>query len=88
MKVSVKDEGLGIPKDELLSIFDKFIQSSKTDNKAGGTGLGLSISKEIIKGHQGAIWAEHNPTGGAIIIFTIPVNTKVVKQNHLQSHQK
>ncbi len=74
LKVEVRDEGIGIPENELKSVFDKFIQSSKTDNKSGGTGLGLAICKEIIEGHQGIIWAENNPTDGATFSFIIPVN--------------
>ncbi len=69
---SISDQGLGIPDAELLTIFDKFIQSSKTKNGAGGTGLGLAISQEIITAHQGKIWAEHNPEGGAIFKFFLP----------------
>ncbi len=71
---SMYDDGLGIPESELEAIFDKFAQSSKTKNGAGGTGLGLAISKEIILAHQGEIWAENNPEGGAIMRFTIPKN--------------
>jgi len=72
IQVSVKDQGVGIPDDELESIFDKFIQSSKTKTGAGGTGLGLAICFEIIKFHQGSIWAENNPRGGTIISFKLP----------------
>lgn len=61
LSLVVKDQGIGIPESELESVFDKFIQSSKTVSQAGGTGLGLSICKEIIKVHHGRIWAE-NPT--------------------------
>jgi len=64
--LSIVDQGSGIPEEELLTVFDKFIQSSKTKSGAGGTGLGLAISKEIISMHKGKIWAEHNPEGGAI----------------------
>ena len=71
---SMYDDGLGIPEAELEAIFDKFAQSSKTKNGAGGTGLGLAISKEIILAHQGEIWAENNPEGGAIMRFIIPKN--------------
>ena len=46
--VSVKDQGVGIPEEELDAVFDKFIQSSKTKTGAGGTGLGLAICKEIV----------------------------------------
>ena len=75
--VSIKDEGIGIPKDELLSIFDKFIQSSKTKTGAGGTGLGLAICKEIIQVHNGKIWAENNPAGGATFSFMLPYEQDV-----------
>jgi signal transduction histidine kinase len=70
--VSVRDYGVGIPEDETETIFDKFIQSSKTKNKSGGTGLGLSISQQIIKDHHGRIWAENNPDKGATFYFSIP----------------
>lgn len=73
LSVTVKDQGLGIPEDELESIFDKFAQSSKTRSEHGGTGLGLSITREIIKAHSGTISASNNTDQrGASIIFTIP----------------
>ena len=74
IQVSVKDYGVGIPNQELETVFDKFIQSSKTKTGAGGTGLGLSISREIIAAHRGRIWAENNPKGGAIFRFELPLN--------------
>ncbi len=70
--VSVIDNGVGIPDDELQSVFDKFVQSTKTGPDAGGTGLGLAICKEIISAHGGTIQAMANPGGGAVITFTIP----------------
>ena len=70
--VSIKDEGLGIPDDELDYIFDKFTLSSKTSTGAGGTGLGLAICDEIISVHKGKIWAENNPEGGASFCFVLP----------------
>jgi two-component system, sensor histidine kinase LadS len=75
--VSVKDEGIGIPVDELESIFDKFTQSSKTNTGAGGKGLGLAICKEIIKAHNGKIWAENNLEGGATFSFMLPYEQEV-----------
>jgi len=79
IEVIVHDQGLGIPKDELDSIFDKFIQSSKTSTDAGGTGLGLSICKEIIEFHHGKIWVENNAnkqdsTSGSAFHFTLPLS--------------
>jgi signal transduction histidine kinase len=73
LRMSIEDEGVGIPEGEQTAIFDKFIQSSKTKTGAGGTGLGLAISKEIIEGHRGRIWAENAPQGGAVFHFVIPV---------------
>ncbi len=72
LKVTVTDQGIGIPENELTTIFDKFIQSSKTKTGAGGTGLGLAICKQIMEDHQGRIWAENNPDGGAVFSFILP----------------
>ncbi|MBT6499552.1 MAG: hypothetical protein HOK67_06580, partial [Deltaproteobacteria bacterium] len=72
LTVKIRDEGTGIPENELESIFNKFIQSSKTKTGAGGTGLGLSICQEIVKAHHGKIWAENNPDGGATFSFILP----------------
>ncbi|MCE2993839.1 MAG: ATP-binding protein [Alphaproteobacteria bacterium] len=71
--ISVSDQGIGIPEEELESIFDKFIQSSKTNKGAGGTGLGLSIAKTIIDIHGGKIWAENGLTGGACFKVLLPI---------------
>ena len=73
IKVTVADQGIGIPEGELEEVFDKFVQSSKTKTGAGGTGLGLAISKEIVEQHGGAIHAEVNADGGASFIFHLPV---------------
>jgi len=71
LSVSIRDEGPGIPDDELDYIFDRFVQSSKTKTGAGGTGLGLAIFKEIVEKHQGKIWAENNPEAGAAFSFLL-----------------
>ena len=78
--ISIKDQGPGIPHQELKSIFDKFVQSSKTDTGAGGTGLGLAICQEIIKAHSGRIWAENNTDNGATFHFTLPVKNSVFEK--------
>ncbi|MBU3914995.1 ATP-binding protein, partial [bacterium] len=72
LAVSIKDEGVGIPENELKTVFDKFIQSSKTKTGAGGTGLGLTICYEIVKCHGGEIRADNNPEGGAVFTFLLP----------------
>jgi len=72
VKLSVIDQGIGVPESERETIFDKFIQSSKTNTGAGGTGLGLPICKQIVADHRGArIWAEMNPDGGTIFCLIL-----------------
>jgi two-component system, sensor histidine kinase ChiS len=70
---SIKDQGIGVPADELEVIFDSFTQSRRTNNGSGGTGLGLSICKEIIEAHNGKIWVENNEDVGATFHFIIPI---------------
>ena len=72
VRVEVRDEGIGIPEEELELVFDKFVQSSKTKTGAGGTGLGLAICREIVIAHRGTITACNNPGGGASLIVTLP----------------
>jgi PAS domain S-box-containing protein len=73
LSISVIDQGMGIPDDELETVFDKFVQSSKTKTGAGGTGLGLAISSEIIKGHKGKLWAINNiDEPGTTFTITLP----------------
>lgn len=72
--VSIVDQGIGIPQEELDSVFDKFKQSSRTRSGAGGTGLGLAICKQIITAHKGRIWAENRSKGGTRFCFTLPLD--------------
>ncbi len=65
IELRIIDQGPGIPIDELDTIFDRFIQSSKTRSGSGGTGLGLPISREIMRLHRGSISASNNPDRGA-----------------------
>ncbi|MCG8337296.1 MAG: ATP-binding protein [Proteobacteria bacterium] len=82
LRISVTDQGIGIPEKEYESIFDKFTQSSKTKTGAGGSGLGLAICKEIVEGHKGRIWAINNSSGGATFYFTLPMESKLILPSH------
>ena len=74
VEVSVADTGRGIPSEWRDKIFDRFFQTDDPAIKAkGGTGLGLAIVKEIVEHHNGRVWAEASPSGGADIRFTLPV---------------
>ena len=72
--VSVSNQGVGIPEAELDTIFEKFMQSSQTKTGTGGTGLGLAICREIVRAHQGRIWAENRSEGGARFSFALPLH--------------
>jgi len=79
IKFRIRDEGIGIPDDELEAVFDQFIQSKKTRSGASGTGLGLAIVKDIIEeGHQGFVEAEKSDSG-ANIYFTLPTSQVLAK---------
>ena len=72
--ICIEDKGVGIPAEEMTSVFNKFIQSSRTNTHAGGTGLGLAIVKEIIDEHKGKIWVESSIENGTKFCFLIPKN--------------
>lgn len=76
LKMSIQDEGIGIPENEMESIFDKFVQSSKTKSGAGGTGLGLPIARESILMHGGTIRASNLPSGGACFDVLLPYDNR------------
>ena len=72
--VSIKDEGIGIPKDKLQTIFEPFTQAdNSTTRKFGGTGLGLTISSKLIEALKGKLEVKSIPNIGSEFYFTIPV---------------
>ena len=68
--VSFHDDGPGIPKENLASIFDPFYTTKRPGR---GTGLGLSICKSVMKEHNGSVEAANAPDGGAVFTVTLPV---------------
>ena len=74
--ISVRDHGPGIPEAELESIFESFVQSSRTKDGSGGTGLGLAICRKIMAGHDGQIRARNHPDGGAVFEMRLPALTE------------
>jgi len=72
-RLAVLDEGVGIPEAELESVFDQFVQSSRTRTGAGGSGLGLTLSRDIVQAHQGDIRARNRSGGGAAFEVLLPL---------------
>jgi signal transduction histidine kinase len=62
----VEDSGIGVA--DVSAVFDSFVTT-----KEKGMGMGLSICRSIVEAHSGRLWAEANPTGGAIFLFTVPL---------------
>jgi PAS domain S-box-containing protein len=71
--VSVQDDGVGIAKEDLPKLFQKFSQVGEGENKPRGTGLGLSLSKELVERHKGTITVTSSPQRGSTFTFTLPV---------------
>lgn len=75
IEIYVKDNGKGIPDEDINYIFEKFYQSKNQNTiKPQGSGLGLAISKQIIEKHQGSIWVEKGTKVGATFGFKLPFN--------------
>lgn len=70
--ISVADEGMGIPPEDLEKVFDKFYRVQRKVSMPG-TGLGLAIARGIVEAHGGRIWAENRPQGGLIVKLSLPV---------------
>jgi two-component system sensor kinase FixL len=68
--VRVADRGAGIPEGELERVFESFYST-----KPLGIGIGLAICRKLIEAHGGVLWASHNPGGGAVFQFTLPLQT-------------
>ncbi|MCB9296702.1 MAG: response regulator [Lewinellaceae bacterium] len=75
LEVSIRDEGIGIPKEKQEFIFQAFQQGDgSTAREYEGTGLGLSITRHLIELHGGKIWLESEPGKGTVFYFTLPVS--------------
>ncbi len=74
MQVMISDDGMGIPKENVDKIFERFYRVDRARARSmGGTGLGLAIAREMIEAHGGRIWAESEEGYGTTIFFTLHV---------------
>jgi PAS domain S-box-containing protein len=72
LTVSVKDDGLGISKEQLPYVFERFFRVEKTRN-IEGIGLGLYLCRQIVHAHKGRVWAESEEGKGSVFYFSIPL---------------
>ncbi len=81
IKISVIDTGVGIPKDKIKNLFEKFYQVDAPISRIhGGTGLGLSITKQLIEAHGGTITVSSTEGKGSRFSFTLPIKSKKIIQ--------
>jgi len=76
VRISVRDNGIGIPPEHLPHIFDRFYRADKSRSRraGGGSGIGLTIARALVEAHGGRIWAESAGEGqGSTFTFTLPV---------------
>jgi signal transduction histidine kinase len=73
-RVTVRDNGPGVPPEEAEHIFERFYRSSvHRQDRTASTGLGLPIARTIAELHKGQLWVEAAPEGGSIFILSLPV---------------
>jgi two-component system phosphate regulon sensor histidine kinase PhoR len=75
MVVSVADTGIGIAREHLPRVFERFFKAD-TSRSGGGTGLGLAIAKHIVEAHDGTIWVESQEGEGSTFSFSLPLNPR------------
>jgi len=80
IQLSIEDNGIGIPKEDLARIFERFYRVDRGRSKElGGTGLGLSIVKHLVQAHGGRVWVESQPGKGSTFYFTLPKRREGIK---------
>jgi len=86
LEISVRDTGIGIPKEDLPKIFGKFFRASNIlKYETEGTGLGLYITKNIVEAHGGKIWVESIENRGTTFYFTLPLDEKLIPRRSRSS---
>jgi signal transduction histidine kinase len=77
INIQVRDQGIGIPAEELEHVFEPFYRVDNSDRrKFGGTGLGLALVREIALGHGGRVWAESSMGKGSTFHVSLPARTE------------
>ena len=89
VEISILDTGIGIPKEKILKIFDRFYQVDGSHTKEGeGTGIGLSLTKELVELHKGRIEVESEEGKGTIVKIKIPLGIEHLKPDEICVNDK
>ncbi len=83
-RVSVEDQGPGVPPSERERIFERFVRLGNRGGDERGSGLGLPICRSIIELHRGRIWAEGAMAGGLKVLFEVPA-TELIPRSAAES---
>ncbi|WP_244520395.1 sensor histidine kinase [Fictibacillus solisalsi] len=72
--ITIKDTGIGIPKEDISKVFERFYRTEKSRNRRfGGSGIGLTIAKQLVEAHGGSIWMESDPNDGTAVMVILPI---------------
>jgi signal transduction histidine kinase/ligand-binding sensor domain-containing protein/DNA-binding response OmpR family regulator len=83
LKVSVTDNGLGIPYEEQKKIFTRFYQAKNTLQDNTGTGIGLSVVESMVNVHKGKVWFTSTEGKGSLFSFTVPLEKTEYAENEI-----
>jgi two-component system phosphate regulon sensor histidine kinase PhoR len=84
VQVRVRDHGPGIPPRDFRRVFERFYRT-RANPRARGTGIGLTLVKQIAEDHNGRVWAENAPDGGAVVAFALPLSQRASSESARQS---
>ncbi len=87
LSISIQDNGMGIPEQDLPHLFEKFFRVREHESKVTGTGLGLSICKQIVQGHGGRIEVKSKLGSGTVFTIYIPRSSKTLPRPPALPHE-
>lgn len=76
MRIAVRDQGAGIPAEDLDLVFERFYRGAAVRHHTYGTGMGLAITRGLLAAEGGRVWAENHPQGGALFTIAVPTESR------------